>query len=63
MTRDFRMTFALSKEECEQVKRNAAWFAMTTSEFLRHVALGGTIDWQDKALRKKAQARRQEVAG
>jgi len=46
-----------------QVKRNAAWFAMTTSEFLRHVALGGTIDWQDKALYKRAWARRQEVAG
>lgn len=57
-----RLSVALTEIELEQVKENALWFGLKVSEFLRHVALGGTIDWGDKDLKKKAQERRREVA-
>lgn len=41
-TRDKSVTLWLTEEEREQVRVNARWFSMTTAEFLRHAALGGT---------------------
>ena len=57
-----RMSFAATKDEHRQITTNATYFGLTVSEFLRHVALGGTIDWNDPALKGKAKARRAEVA-
>lgn len=38
------VNFEVTPEEREQIQENAAWFQISVSEFLRHAALGGTLD-------------------
>jgi hypothetical protein len=56
--RDQQISVLVTADEMEQIEENAAFFAMSVSEFVRYVALGGTIDWRDGALRKRAWVRR-----
>lgn len=49
MARTEQMNIALSKDEKKQLAENAAWFGMSAPSFLRHVALGNTIELPARA--------------
>lgn len=57
--RDKSLMFWLTEEEKEQVAENALAFGMTVSEFLRHAALGGTVE---RPTLRERNARMKEVA-
>lgn len=57
-TRNKSVTLWLTEEEREQLRVNAAWFAMTQQEFLRHAALGNTVE---RPPYRHAAARRKKV--
>lgn len=56
------VNFEVTPEEREQVQENAAWFQMTMSEFLRHAALGGTLDIAHHKQREHLRRHRRRVA-
>lgn len=61
-TREITMNFLVNEVEKEAIEANAAFFAMPVAAFVRHVALGGTIDWKDRTMRKRAAQRREAAA-
>ncbi len=60
--RSKQINVALSEDEMEALKDNAAWFAMSLSEYVRYVALGNTLDRGVSTERWRAHLRRKAAA-
>lgn len=38
------LNFEVTPEQKHQIEENAAWFGLTLAAYLRHAALGGTVE-------------------
>lgn len=58
--RNVSVTLWLTEKERSQLSENAAWFAMTVQEYLRHAAMGGTVE--KPTLRERVERRKKASA-